>query len=60
MKAAIRRLQLSAAPVFHSLHQRVGGIAHVILKIGIFVEIIMAGRVGCKIPDVSVDQSQMA
>ncbi len=56
MEPAIRRLQLSATAILHRLHQGMGRIAYVILEIGIFVEIIVAGCVRREIADIPVDQ----
>jgi hypothetical protein len=42
VQSAIRRIQFPAASILHGLHQSLGGIAHVVLKVRVAVEIVVS------------------
>ena len=60
MQPAVRRVEFSAASILNGLNQGLGSIAHVVLKVRVAIEIVVAGRIGCQVTDVTIYQRQVA
>jgi hypothetical protein len=56
----IRRLELAAAKLLHGCNQRAGGVAYLLLKCCVVVEIIVARRVGPHISNISAELRRVA
>lgn len=60
MEPAIRGLQFPATSILDRLQEGSGGIAYVILKIRVAVEIVVARCIWREVTDVTIDKGQMA